>query len=339
MSDALLIKDFLQPISISYLLGDIALNESQWGSHISSYTDEFPDLRHTDIALIGIPDERGDGTNIIQGESPDCIRKQFYQLYNWHTDIRMADLGNVKAGQSLSDTYAATRTIIKALTEQNITVIILGGSHDLSLAQYGAYIERKKIIEASCIDAHINLVSDIGIKSENFLMEMLTGEPNYLKHYNHIAFQSYFVHPAMLQTMDKLRFDCFRLGAVKENIQEMEPVLRNSHMLTIDISAMAHAYAPGSAVSPNGLNGEEICTLTQYAGMSPELSSVGMYGYNSDEDYQQLTAKQIAQMIWYFIDGKVKGNNETKLTQRENFNEYHTVFNEIATVFLQSKKT
>ena len=149
MSDALLIKDFLNPFSINYLLGDIRLNESQWGSHISYYGEEFPDLHNTDIVIMGIPDERGNGSSIIQGEAPDCIRKQFYQLYQWHPDIRIADIGNIKAGKSLSDTYAAARTVIKELTEQKITVIILGGSHDLTLAQYGAYAERKKIIEAT----------------------------------------------------------------------------------------------------------------------------------------------------------------------------------------------
>ena len=67
------------------------------------------------------------------------------------------------------------------------------------------------IIEATCIDSLINLAHSL-VKNENFLMEMLTGEPNFIRHYNHIAFQSYFVHPNMLETMDKLRFDCFRVG-------------------------------------------------------------------------------------------------------------------------------
>jgi arginase family enzyme len=339
MSDALLIKDFLHPFSISYLLGDIVLNESQWGANIEFYGEAFPELHNIDVVLLGVPEERGNGSSIIHGEAPDCIRKQFYQLYQWHPDIRLADIGNIKPGKNLSDTYAAVRTVVKALTEENISVIILGGSHDLTLAQYGAYIEQKKIIEATCIDAQINLVSDSAIKSETFLMEMLTGEPNYIKHYNHLAFQSYFVHPVMLQTMDKLRFDCYRLGAVKGGIEEMEPALRSSHMMSVDLCALAHAYAPGSAISPNGLNGEEICTLTRYAGMSPVLNSLGIYGYNSDEDVQQLTAMQIAHMIWYFIDGKIKGKSEAKLTNREAFNEFHTVFNEIDTVFLQSKKT
>jgi hypothetical protein len=87
------------------------------------------------------------------------------------------------------------------------------------------------------------------------------------------------------------------------------------------------------------LNGEEICTITRFAGMSQQLSSLGIYGYNSYEDTNQLTALQIAQMIWYFIDGKVKGKTEASLKERESFNEFHTAFNEIDTLFLQSKKT
>ncbi len=75
------------------------------------------------------------------------------------------------------------------------TVVIIGGSHDNTLAQYFAYKELNKIIDATVVDATIDLRSESTLRSENFLMEMLTGEPNMVRHYNHIAFQSYFVHP------------------------------------------------------------------------------------------------------------------------------------------------
>jgi len=339
MSDALLIQDFLEPVSPSYILGDISINESQLRSHIVIYDKYFPDLTEVDIIIVGIMDERGIGNGNTKGEAPDCIRKQLYQLYHWHTDTRIVDIGNIRSGHSLADTYAAVRTVIKALTEENHTVIILGGSHDLTLAQYGAYAESKKIIEATCIDTLINLVGESALRSENFLMEMLTGEPNFIGHYNHLAFQSYLVHPAMLQTMDKLRFDCYRLGVIKENIQEMEPVLRHTHMLSVDMCSLAYAYAPGSGISPNGLNGEEICTLTRFAGMSDQLSTIGIYGYNTEDDVHLLTAQQIAQMIWYFIDGRAKRQTEAPLNERNQYNEFHVAFNEIDTLFLQSKRT
>ena len=42
-------------------------------------------------------------------------------------------------GASLHDTYAALKTVVAELVGCGKTVIILGGSHDLTLAQYEAY--------------------------------------------------------------------------------------------------------------------------------------------------------------------------------------------------------
>jgi hypothetical protein len=64
-----------------------------------------------------------------------------------------------------------------------------------------------------------------------------------------------------------------------------------------------------------------------------------IYGYNPQQDVKELTAKQIAQMIWYFIDGKSRSKQEIRLEERSNFNEFHTAFAEVDTVFLQSRKT
>jgi formiminoglutamase len=44
-------------------------------------------------------------------------------------------------------------------------------------------------------------------------------------------------------------------------------------------------------------------------------------------------------MLWYLIDGKSRGRREAALTDRDFFIEYHTVFAELETTFLQSKRT
>ncbi len=339
MNDSMLIKDFLQPLDLPAILGDDELNNAQLGYHIKSYTSSFPDIEPADIVFLGITEERGTGNGVSNGDAPDLIRKNLYRLYNWHPDVRIADIGNINSGASLIDTYAAAKAVIAEMVAAKKTVIILGGSHDLTLAQYGAYVQQEQIIEASCVDAFINLNMETRLRSENFLMEMLTGEPNFIRHYNHIGFQSYFVHPNILQTMDRLRFDCFRVGVVKEALEEMEPVIRSSNMLSIDMAAMAHAYAPANRTTPNGLSGEDVCTLTRYAGLSENLSSLGIYGYNAKNDVYELTAIQAAQMIWYFIDGKSKSKTEAPIKDRHQFTEYHTTISEADTVFLQSKKT
>ena len=79
--------------------------------------------------------------------------------------------------------------------------------------------------------------------------------------------------------------------------------------------------------------------LTRYAGLSNNLSSFGIYGYQPEMDVNELTAVQIAQMLWYFIDGKSRSKQEAALEDRAHFNEYNTVFAEVDTIFLQSRKT
>ncbi len=123
----------------------------------------------------------------------------------------------------------------------------------------------------------------------------------------------------MLETMDKLRFDCFRVGNVKENIEEMEPVIRNSNLFSFDISAIANAFAPANLVSPNGFNGEEACILMRYAGLSPNVNTVGIYGFNPEKDKDSLTARQVSHMIWYLVDGRSRAKREARLDEKDSF--------------------
>ncbi len=333
------LTDFLEPVSVAELNNDEGYTDGQFAKHILIYENDLPELDDVEIVLIGLLETRGD--SFLQGlnNAADTIRKHLYRLNYWHTDIKIADLGNVKTGLTLADSYASLRTVLGELLKKNKIVVLLGGSHDLTLGQYQAYRQLNKQVEVTCVDSMIDLRGESPVRSENFLMEILTGEPNLVKHYNHIAFQSYFVHPRMLETMDKLRFDCYRVGKVTEDIESMEPILRDTDLLTFDISAIKFSDAPANKNCPNGLTGIEACMLTRYAGMSPRLSSMGIYGYNPDQDTNELTARQISQMLWYFIDGKSRSKQETQIEDRNNFNEYHTAFAEIDTVFLQSKRT
>lgn len=333
------LHDFLMPIPVHELNDDKGYTDGQLAKNIAVYENELPDITDADIVLVGINETRGSGIFDNNINAADCIRKQLYQLHYWHTDVIIADIGNIKTGASLNDSYAAVKTVLAELFRMNKTVVILGGSHDITLAQYFAYKELQQVVEATCIDATINLKGENPLRSENFLLEMLTGEPNLVKHYNHIGFQSYFVHPRMLETMDKLRFDCYRVGTARENLEEMEPVIRNTHLLSFDISAIKHSDSPASSESPNGFTGEEACILARYAGMSDKMNSFGIYGYLPQQDDKVLSAKQISQMLWYFIDGKNRSKQEAAIKDRDYFNEYHTSFTEVESIFLQSKKT
>jgi hypothetical protein len=51
--------------------------------------------------------------------------------------------------------------------------------------------------------------------------------------------------------------------------------------------------------------------------MSNSLSSLGIYGYDPKCDVKDLTAIQIAQMLWYFIDGKSPQQTRSSIRRQE----------------------
>lgn len=336
------IIDFLEPLNLSAISNDEGYQPHQIGSYIRAYEFSFPDISAADLIIMSCGDYRGDGIPYTDKAALDFafeIRHSLYSLFFWHKDLMIADIGMVKKGATLQDTHAAIKAITYELLHAGKRVLLLGGGHDLMMAQYEAYAAHGKIIEATNIDAFINMDKESRLLTENFLLDMFTGEPNFLKHYNHIGFQSYFVHPGMLETIDKLRFDCYRVGRVKESIDEMEPVIRLSNLVGFDISAIQHSHAPCNLATPNGFNGEEACQLMRYAGMSHLANAIGIYGYHAEKDMHELTAKQISQMIWYLIDGIYKGRQEAAWGDQQAYTEYRLVFADIETIFWQSRLT
>lgn len=331
--------DFLEPLNMAKLSNDEGFKDTQLGKHVLVYEDELPNIDAADLVIVGCSEMRGMGMQYADTSAPDTIRAAFYSLFYWHTQVVVADLGNIKTGATVQDSYAAVKTVVGELMQMGKKVLILGGSHDITTPQYQAYGILNKIVDAVVVDAKIDLDMESVELADQFLVDMFTGIPNYLRHYSHIGFQSYFMHPHMLETIDKLGFDCFRVGKVKESIEEMEPAIRNSEIFSFDIAAIQYAHAPANRITPNGFNGEEACTLMQYAGMSHTCNSIGLYGYIAAQDQHGLTAIQQAHMLWYVLDGVQKGKQEAELNNRNEFNEFTMAFAEVETAFLQSKRT
>jgi formiminoglutamase len=312
----------------------------QWGAQIECATEHSFNCEDADIVIVGCGESRGENKDALYSAAPDAVREQLYQLYNWHTGIKIYDAGNILQGASIDDTRAALRIVLHELHLAGKVVIVLGGSHDLTLQQYEAFKKSETLINASVIDMLVDLEESEEINAHSFLMDMLTGSPNFVTHYSHIGFQSYYVHPVMLETLDKLRFDFFRLGKVREHMEDMEPVLRDSNLLSFDLNAVKYSDAPmNKNGSPNGFAGDEACMLTRYAGMSGKLSSLGIYGLDERKDKDCMTATLVAQMIWYFIDGYFVRKNEALLSDKNEFIEYHLQFTGNDIVFIKSKRS
>jgi formiminoglutamase len=311
----------------------------QMGSSIISGDEAFASWQEADLVIVGCPARRGEKVEAY-GNSVDAIRENLYSTYCWHPDTRIVDLGNVTAGATQEDTRAALLISLEEIHQAGKIAIVLGGDHDLTLQQYNVYKRAGQLTNFTVADAFVDVDDSGEISAGTFLMELFITMPNFLAHYAHLGFQSFSVHPRILETLDKLRFDFYRLGKLREHIEEAEPVLRNSHIFSFDMSAVKYGDAPANIYgSPNGFSGEEACLLARYAGMSDMLTSFGIFEYNHLNDTHEMTAKLIAQMIWYFIDGYQVRLSEARLSSAEDFVSYHVHFTDNDTQFLKSKRT
>lgn len=341
-----MINEFLTPIDKENLLGGTELHPAQIGNYIYIHQAGVGlDLYDYNLALIGVEEDRASVGNAGSAKTPDAIRRELYQLYMPPTEkeFQMIDLGNIKAGETVRDTYFALATVMLDLITRKVIPIIIGGSHDISFGQYLGYKSLQTLINVVNVDERIDMNEEPATTpdSSNFVMNILTHSPNYLFNYSHLGYQTYLNDSKAVETLNSLNFDCQRLGLVRAFLEETEPVLRDADMLTIDISSIRQADAPAhSKASPNGFTGEELCQITRYAGLSDKLTSIGIYEINTDLDNNRQTVQLAAQMIWYFIEGYYSrvGDYPVTLTDHFKFN-VRVESTDHDLIFFKSKRT
>ena len=342
------LADFFSPLSLDQLAPKQGFLTSQLGLKASFYTDEFPELEENsyDIAIFGVQDDRAAVNNSGCALGPDYFRDQFYQLNEGAFTSRIVDLGNIKAGASISDTYVAVKMVVTALIKLNIVPVIIGGGQDLTYAQYLAYEELEQKVDLVVVDNKFDLDEDdeegIAARSDTYLNKIFLHQPNYLFNFSNLGYQTYFVNQESLKVMSKLYFDVHRLGEFSEDITLTEPVLRNANMISFDISAIRSSDAIANAnATPNGFYGEQACRIARYAGMNDKLNSIGFYEFNPAFDKNSQTAMLLAQMVWYFIDGFYNRKKDFPLTPKSQYLIYRTSLNEGTgeLLFVKSKKS
>jgi arginase family enzyme len=233
------------------------------------------------------------------------VRRELYRLFPLSANGGLTDLGNIIRGNTISDTYYALSTVVAELINRDILPIVIGGSQDLTYAMYLGYEKIGRIINLASIDP----VFDIGeseeeINSQSYLSKIILHQPNYLFNYTNIGYQSYLVDQGGINLLRNLFFDFYRLGNIQADIEGVEPYVRNADMISVDISSVRASDAPGNGnLQPHGFYGEEMCRIMRYAGISDKVSSIGFFEFNPDYDRQNQTAKLVAQMVWYFLEG------------------------------------
>lgn len=333
-----MLSDFLQPVSDEFL---------QQYYHTNPYAAEYihlyqetRSLEDYQVAIVGVQDYRGYVANKGTEQAADAVRRQLYQFSAFTNGIRLLDIGNIKAGETYVDTLVALVETLHELFRKNIITIVIGGDAALASAQYKAYeIFENDITVAQIASSVVWEDSDVDIH-KTYLKDFFLS--TYLKKYNLVAYQSYFMHERQLSLLSSRNYDVLRVGKIREHIFEAEPMLREAGMVMYNINAIRYSDAPGQPnPSPNGLFGDEACALSRYAGMSDQLMSIGFYDFNPTLDKSDITARQVAQMAWYFMEGVSLRRSDYPIVSELDFNTYIVQIDDATNdfIFLKSKKS
>jgi formiminoglutamase len=343
------LSDFFAPIDADKIIPKKGYYTSQLGSKIEYYSNGFPGLEDkVDIALVGVQEDRNSINNSGCALGPDYIREKLYQLNEGNYNTKIVDLGNIRPGATVTDTYIALKTVVNELVKKGIIPVILGGGQDLTYAQYMAYETLEQKVDLVIIDPKFDLEDDdmdadsIATTSESYLNKIFLHQPNFLFNYSNLGYQTYYTSQESLRVMDKLYFDVHRVGELTGNIPVVEPIIRNATMVSFDIGAIRSSDAAGNAnANPNGFFGSEACQIARYAGFNDKLSSIGFYEFNPAYDNNGQTALMLAQMIWYFIDGVYNRKKDFPLSPKSQYLIYKTSLkhDEHELVFVKSKKS
>ena len=340
-----MLEAYFRPLELSFLNDEQTLPYDAIGKHVRMHhsVGNFPDFEGAKIAIIGIGEERGSVANKGCAKGADAIREKFYRLKVHQNPQEIIDLGNLKIGHSIEDTYAAIATVVSELLPMKVIPVVIGGSQDVTYGHYCGYKKLEQIINIVSVDSRFDLgTPEEPCNSDTFLGKIILEQPNYLFNFSNIGYQTYFVGTESVQLMNKLFFETYRIGQLRTDITEAEPIVRNADLLTVDISAIRQSDAPGNAMaSPNGFYGEEICQVMMYAGLSDRLSGLGLYEYNPLLDRDGQTAHLIAQMIWYFAEGIGNRKSDSPLTNQQNYITYRVAISDLDNeiTFIKSMKS
>lgn len=291
----------------------------------------------SDLIIIGVEEDRN---AVAQGaaKAPDEIRKYLYHLNRIGPRFKVLDLGNLKTGRTVNDTYFALRDICEQILGNNQTLIVLGGSQDLTFGMAKAFEDHS--FNLVTVDPKLDFRKGIkSVNSENYL-NLIAEKQKSLYSFTTLAYQNYLIDATETDHYNQMHWDVKRLGQIRYDMTCVEPILRNAHLFSFDLNAVRFPDAMGQSLSsPNGLYSEEACQVARYAGISDELRLAGFFNLIPENDPSGNSSHLMAQIVWHFMDGFFNRNPEDPLDDSDDFNQLLVDMPDvgITLVFFQSR--
>jgi arginase family enzyme len=252
-------------------------------------------LEAAGIVLLGIPFELAD--EIRSSDAPDRIRHELYKLaFDERKPPRIYDLGNIKQGRTIRETLLGLSEVLEELFNRQKIVVLLGGDSLTNLSVLRSFPGQAQTNPVSYALAEPAL--SLAEYSE---FEMIA--PEHFRFYQ-LGNQAHFFTRHQKEWAQTYVQEAYRLGKIRNHLPGAEPYLRGCEGFSLSANVIKHADAPGQKESyPNGIYSEDACQLAGYAGLADQLKIFSVLDYYPDHDRTDQTARLLAQVVWYFIDG------------------------------------
>lgn len=306
----MLLSAYLDPIDLQ--LFEKQEHPNTMGRNLLLHQEgEVPDYFKTAVCLVALPDQY----EVHEGSTPtysaNSIRAAFYKLFCYQHPLLVADMGNLRPGPTREQTDERISHVVELLHHAGNKVILIGSRHAHTLEQlsglehYWSKEDSQRPIALTVIDSKLDMdYAPAPINDDNYLNSLFFGGPKALYDFGLIGYQSYLVDQLLLSTIEQSHFSLMRLGQLRENPDAADQLISQADVVSIDVSALKSLA--GQVLSPTaafGLTPEELVRLMHYAGLSPKLKSLGIYGYDQQTDQSGQLAHVLAVSIWYMLEG------------------------------------
>lgn len=331
------IKDYLTPVVSSAFYADnfdygLLGNQLFYPLKNSSLDDTVQ------VVLIGL---NNTSNSLKKGHSfsSDTLRSYLYCLAGFQ-NLKINDLGDFISGKTMADNYAGIEELTIYLVNKKVIPIFFGGSQEMSLAISKGIFKAQQKIEATFIDALIDYSNDEDFHSQSYLSDGFY-KSDTLKIKTILGYQAYLASNQKLKVLKDQGFNLYRLGSIRNNFQAIEPILRDTHFCSFDMSAVRYSDAPAASFnSPNGLYAEEACQLANIAGLSDNLKAVYVGELDTVQDQSGQSTHLLAQVIWHFLSGLSARKGDYPVKSIDNYKKIYITNNKTGheLLFYQNKE-
>jgi formimidoylglutamase len=275
------------------------------------------------IALLGLPDDTGIGLNFGRlgaAAGPSAFRgalasfgTSFDALSGQTLSTLVFDAGDVEPASgkdeaALFETHERVEAAARALHDQGLVVVAVGGGHDLSLPTISALARHEgRALGGINVDAHLDVrervgsgmpfrrLIEAGLLDARRFVELGLGR--FANERGDLEWLS--TRGAALVLVDQV----LREGMRSERWLERALQARTG-FLSIDLDGLDAAYAPGvSARNPLGLRIEHAAELAEAAGARAEIRHFDLMELCPQHDIEQRTARAAAYLFLAFMAG------------------------------------